>query len=221
MPAPVPEPALRPRPPPLSGTIGSPRCASHRGDTGTGHFREQRPARRLAACAPAPNGPSRDGQGVRLLVRWMRAFRCRAGAGGAVGGRGDCVIRGGDVVVGASTDRIYIQRDDDWSRMRGQGLTTVVDPLVFRTGDVFLRGQKRITATDPEKTLKRFGKHSRRTSAPSPHSSICSSCNLRYRSSTMSRRSSLEHGELARTCRADRYVQPGRRTRADPSQRRS
>jgi hypothetical protein len=48
-------------------------------------------------------------------------------------------------------DRIYVQSDDDWSRMRGQGLTTVVDPLVFRTGDVFLRGRRQITTTDPDK----------------------------------------------------------------------
>lgn len=54
-------------------------------------------------------------------------------------------------MVSASADRIYIESDDDWSRMRGLGLTTVVDPLVFRTGDVFLRGRRRITATDPEK----------------------------------------------------------------------
>ncbi len=54
-------------------------------------------------------------------------------------------------MVNTSADKIYIQSDDDWSRMRDRGLSTVVDPMVFRTGDVFLRGRKRITATDPGK----------------------------------------------------------------------
>ena len=125
-------------------------------------------------------------------------------------------------MVGASTDRIYIQRDDDWSRMRGQGLTTVVDPLVFRTGDVFLRGQKRITATDPGKDTEAVWK-----ALEANIGSLATFFDLLvlqpqipifdYRVDVPS----LEHGELARTCRADRYVQPGRRTRADPSQRRS
>jgi hypothetical protein len=53
-------------------------------------------------------------------------------------------------VVNAAADRIYVQHENDWSLLRDRGLTTVVDPMVFRTGDVFLRGRKRIAAADPQ-----------------------------------------------------------------------
>jgi len=37
---------------------------------------------------------------------------------------------------------IVIDDDDDWEMIRMKNLNVVVDPMVFRTADVFLRGSK-------------------------------------------------------------------------------
>jgi hypothetical protein len=54
----------------------------------------------------------------------------------------------------SAADRIYVQCEKDWSLLLDRGLTTVVDPVVFRTGDVFLRGRKRIAETAPDKNAE-------------------------------------------------------------------
>ena len=36
---------------------------------------------------------------------------------------------------------IDVAKAEDWQKLRQEGLLTVVDPLVFRTGEMFLRGR--------------------------------------------------------------------------------
>ncbi len=38
-------------------------------------------------------------------------------------------------------DAIAIQTNDDWAKLRDRGLKTVVDPMVYRTADLFLQGR--------------------------------------------------------------------------------
>src|SRR5437868_408586 len=45
---------------------------------------------------------------------------------------------------------IFVKETSDWQQLSRQGLETVVDPMVFRCGELFLQGAK--GANDPETT---------------------------------------------------------------------
>jgi hypothetical protein len=52
---------------------------------------------------------------------------------------------------------IKISNHEDWSKLTGQGLKTVVDPMVFRSGELFLKGSKGVD--HPEETYELLNKN--------------------------------------------------------------
>lgn len=52
---------------------------------------------------------------------------------------------------------IKISNHKDWSKLTGQGLKTVVDPMVFRSGELFLKGSKGVD--HPEQTFELLNKN--------------------------------------------------------------
>lgn len=52
---------------------------------------------------------------------------------------------------------ITISNHEDWSKLTGQGLKTVVDPMVFRSGELFLKGSKGVD--HPEETFELLNKN--------------------------------------------------------------
>ena len=43
---------------------------------------------------------------------------------------------------------ILVEKTSDWQKLPEQGLETVVDPMVFRCGELFLQGAKGVGAPD-------------------------------------------------------------------------
>jgi hypothetical protein len=44
-------------------------------------------------------------------------------------------------MTSASVSPVVVEGPDDWARLTERGLTTVIDPMVFRAGELFLRGR--------------------------------------------------------------------------------
>ncbi|HEX8903958.1 MAG TPA: hypothetical protein VF771_03910 [Longimicrobiaceae bacterium] len=52
-------------------------------------------------------------------------------------------------------ERLRVASDQDWEQLRARGLDTVVDPMVFRTADVFLAGASGTARARPPRDLER------------------------------------------------------------------
>ena len=52
---------------------------------------------------------------------------------------------------------ITISKYKDWSKLTEQGLNTVIDPMVFRSGELFLKGAKGVI--NPNETYELLSKN--------------------------------------------------------------
>jgi hypothetical protein len=59
------------------------------------------------------------------------------------------------------TPDLLIENVTDWRRLPERGLDTIVDPMIFRTADVYLRGRKgseeSLPGKDPEDVWTAIG----------------------------------------------------------------